>query len=140
MNKTENLKLNVWEKSDPILVGDFNENFAAIDDAIHEAVCSAVKIYTGSYTGNGNSGNRTVELPAEPKLMVLIGYYGTPGNFLYQDIDIYCNGRWLAINSTGSGWFENNAKNFPQINGPKLILDGNQHNVVGYEEQYLIIA
>ena len=61
MNKTENLKLNVWEKSDPILVGDFNENFAAIDDAIHEAVSSAVKIYTGSYTGNGNSGNRTVE-------------------------------------------------------------------------------
>ena len=37
MNKTENLKLNVWEKSDPILVGDFNENFAAIDDAIGKA-------------------------------------------------------------------------------------------------------
>ena len=140
MNKTNNLKLNVWEKSDPILVGDFNENFAAIDDAIHEAVCSAVKIYTGSYTGNGNSGNRTVELPTEPKLMVLIGNYGTPGNYLYQDIDIYCNGRWLAINATGNSWYDNGINNQPKIIGTNLILVGNQHNASGCEEQYLIIA
>ena len=140
MEKTENLKLNVWEKSDPIHAKDFNDNFAAIDDAIHEAVSSAVKIYTGSYTGNGNSGNRTVELPAEPKLMILIGNYGTPGNFLYQDIDIYCNGRWLAINATGNSWYENGTNYQPKISGNTLTLSGDQHNVVGYEEQYLIIA
>ena len=34
MNKTENLKLNVWEKSDPILVGDFNEDNRKIDAAV----------------------------------------------------------------------------------------------------------
>ena len=140
MNKTENLKLNVWEKSDPILVGDFNDNFAAIDDAIHEAVSSAVKIYTGSYTGNGNSGNRTVELPAEPKLMVLIGYYGTPGSFLYKNIHLYCNGRWFDLGAGNSNWFENSSSQSPQIEGNQLILKSNDHNASGSEERYFILA
>ena len=34
MNKTNNLKLNVWEKTDPILVGDFNEDNRKIDAAV----------------------------------------------------------------------------------------------------------
>ena len=54
MNKTENLKLNVWEKSDPILVGDFNEDNRKIDAAVGALTAGAVKIAVGSYKGNGD--------------------------------------------------------------------------------------
>ena len=49
MNKTENLKLNVWEKTDPIHAKDFNDNFQTLDSAVQ--VCS--KIAYGSYVGVG---------------------------------------------------------------------------------------
>ena len=37
MNKTQNYKLNQWEKSDRVLMEDFNADNAKIDAAIHEA-------------------------------------------------------------------------------------------------------
>ena len=52
MNKTENLKLNVWEKTDPIHAKDFNDNFQTLDSAVQ--VCS--KIAYGSYVGTGYNG------------------------------------------------------------------------------------
>ena len=47
MNKTENLKLNVWEKSDPILVVDFNEDNRKIDAAVGALTAGAVKFTVG---------------------------------------------------------------------------------------------
>ena len=54
MEKTNNLKLNVWEKSDPILVGDFNEDNRKIDAAVGALTAGAVKVAVGSYVGNGD--------------------------------------------------------------------------------------
>ena len=58
MEKTENLKLNVWEKSDPILVGDFNEDNRKIDAAVGQIMAHAgnCKIVTGTYVGDGKYG------------------------------------------------------------------------------------
>ena len=79
MEKTNNLKLNVWEKTDPILVGDFNENFAAIDDAIGKA--GNCRITSGTYIGNGKSGSanpNTLSFEFTPKL-VFVFTTGDPG-------------------------------------------------------------
>ena len=73
MNKTENLKLNVWEKSDPILVGDFNEDNRKIDAAV--GALQKERIYMGSYVGDGKE-NRTIDLPWEPTFAVVFGYIG----------------------------------------------------------------
>ena len=74
MNKTENLKLNVWEKTDPILVGDFNEDNRKIDAAVGALTAGAVKIYTGSYTGTGQygAGNpNSLEFPFTPQIVII---------------------------------------------------------------------
>ena len=43
MEKTNNLKLNVWEKTDPIHAKDFNDNFQTIDQQMaYVAICSMV--------------------------------------------------------------------------------------------------
>ena len=68
MNKTENLKLNVWEKSDPILVGDFNEDNRKIDAAV--AALQGEHIYVGSYIGD-DMRSRTIDLPWEPTVIVI---------------------------------------------------------------------
>ena len=74
MNKTENLKLNVWEKSDPIHAKDFNDNFQTLDSAVGSL--QGEHIYVGSYVGDGKD-SRTIDLPWEPKFAVIFGYIGT---------------------------------------------------------------
>ena len=73
MEKTENLKLNVWEKSDPIHAKDFNDNFQTLDSAVGSL--QGEHIYVGSYVGDGKE-NRTIDLPWEPKFAVVFGYIG----------------------------------------------------------------
>lgn len=51
--KTANLKLHKWVKSDPIKMTEFNENFQKIDAAI----AAGAKIATGSYVGTGTYGS-----------------------------------------------------------------------------------
>ena len=77
MEKTNNLKLNVWEKSDPILVGDFNENNRKIDAAVGQIMAHAgnCKIVTGTYVGDGKYGRdnpTSITFPGKP-LLVYIG-------------------------------------------------------------------
>ncbi len=73
MNKTNNLKLNVWEKSDPILVGDFNEDNRKIDAAVGALTAGAVKIAVGSYNGNGSTTTpNEITLGFQPKVMLIM--------------------------------------------------------------------
>ena len=77
MEKTENLKLNVWEKSDPILVGDFNEDNRKIDAAVGQIMAHAgnCKIVTGTYVGDGKYGSNnptSITFPEKP-IFVYIG-------------------------------------------------------------------
>ena len=90
MEKTENLKLNVWEKSDPILVGDFNEDNRKIDAAVGALTAGAVKIAVGSYVGNGkfsSSNPNRLKFDFTPKLVFIIAdsdYTMCAGNaFIY---------------------------------------------------------
>ena len=69
MNKTENLKLNVWEKSDPIHAKDFNDNFQTIDQQMPQFVL-------GSYTGDEQK-TRTIPLEFTPKAVFLFESDGT---------------------------------------------------------------
>ena len=92
MNKTTNFQLTQWEKTDRIMMEDFNRDNAAIDAALKgnaDAVaaetaareagisalqtaltsCGNCKIVTGSYTGNGNAGAKktiTLNFPGKP--------------------------------------------------------------------------
>ena len=69
MNKTANFQLTQWEKTDRIMMEDFNRDNAAIDTALKSnadgvaalqtalASCGNCKIVYGTYTGNGKSGS-----------------------------------------------------------------------------------
>ena len=69
MNKTANFQLTQWEKTDRIMMEDFNRDNAAIDAALKSnadgvaalqtalASCGNCKIVYGTYTGNGKSGS-----------------------------------------------------------------------------------
>lgn len=54
-NKTANLNMHSWVRTDPVVCDDFNENFNKIDAAIGEMRASYgnCEIYTGSYAGTG---------------------------------------------------------------------------------------
>ena len=73
MKQTDNLKLNLFENSDPVLAQYFNENSTKLDAAITEAkaltearynankqstdalAAKTVTVQTGTFTGNGES-------------------------------------------------------------------------------------
>ena len=69
MNKTANFQLTQWEKTDRIMMEDFNRDNAAIDAALKSnadgvaalqtalASCGNCKIVYGTYTGTGKSGS-----------------------------------------------------------------------------------
>ena len=97
MQKTEHYQLNQWEKTDRILMEDFNadntkiaaalaENKRAIEateascSSAIEAVAAAAgncKVITGTYTGSGtyNKADTAVKLafPARPALLLIAG-------------------------------------------------------------------
>ncbi len=68
MNKTANFQLTQWEKTDRIMMEDFNRDNAAIDAALKSsadgvaalqtalASCGNCKIVYGTYTGTGKYG------------------------------------------------------------------------------------
>ena len=69
MNKTANFQLTQWEKTDRIMMEDFNRDNAAIDTALKSnadkaaalqtalASCGNCKIVYGTYTGSGKAGS-----------------------------------------------------------------------------------
>ena len=69
MNKTANFQLTQWEKTDRILMEEFNSDNEKIDAALKSsadgvaalqtalASCGNCKIVYGTYTGNGKSGS-----------------------------------------------------------------------------------
>mgnify|MGYP005891262753 CR=1 FL=1 len=86
MNKTANFQLTQWEKTDRIMMEDFNRDNAAIDAALKgsaDAVaalqtalekCGNCRITISSYTGTGTLGEAhpTSLTFAEPPLLVFI--------------------------------------------------------------------
>ncbi len=54
-NKTPNLKMHSWVRTDPVVCEDFNDNFNKLDDAVGNLRVTRgnCEIYSGSYTGTG---------------------------------------------------------------------------------------
>ena len=128
MEKTNNLKLNVWEKSDPILVGDFNEDNRKIDAAV--GALQEERIYMGSYVGDGKD-NRTIDLPWEPKFAVIFGHVldDAAVNLLMKT-----GQRFITSDSCG----ENDTYNLTMI-GKQLVVKSNRwFNGNGQLIQYVL--
>ena len=88
MNKTANFQLTQWEKTDRIMMEDFNRDNAAIDAALKsnaEAVAALQTALAGvgncsieakSYTGNGKYGQNNptrIALSKKPKAAIIFG-------------------------------------------------------------------
>ena len=103
MNKTNNLKLNVWEKTDPILVGDFNEDNRKIDAAVGALTAGAVKFKSGSYIGTnkyGESNPNVLDFGFNPKIVIV--YHENSGLGM-----ILMNGMSTQYSSPGNSNFKN---------------------------------
>ena len=76
-NKSQNLKLHLWEPEDHFLRTEFNENFAALDTAITAAQQTANSALTakpyvvGSYTGTGKT--MTFDIGFRPSFLIVSG-------------------------------------------------------------------
>lgn len=88
MKQTENLGLNLFENTDPVLAENFNANTRKLDAAVTEAkaltesrfstnkksisdlAAAAVTVQTGSYIGDGNDV-RTLTFPRKPAMVII---------------------------------------------------------------------
>ena len=73
MNYTENYQLPQWEKTDRIMMEDFNDSNQKIEVALSEKSC----VICGTYTGNG-AAEREINLGGRPKA-VLVGVMNASG-------------------------------------------------------------
>ena len=64
MNYTKNYQLNQWEKSDRVLMEDFNADNQKIDAAIP-------RIIFGTYTGNG-ADSQVITLSKRPRALLVL--------------------------------------------------------------------
>ena len=129
MEKTTNYQLPKWEKSDFIKMDDFNDAFGKLDAALKEdadaaagaasaesvtAIAQALgsggrvcRITTGSYTGNGKTGEtnkRTISVDFTPVLVAVVSEGDITGNYGYTPMLLLRGCTKAARNSfTGSG-------------------------------------
>lgn len=90
MNKTANFQLTQWEKTDRIMMEDFNRDNAAIDAALKGNADKAAALQTAlagvgncsmeikSYTGNGKFGQNnpnSITFAKKPKAVLIFGQY-----------------------------------------------------------------
>ena len=75
-NKTENYGLHAWEASDDFLRQEFNENFAKLDQALHDHVVA------GAYTGDGTK-DRFMDLGFTPRAVLILPQDGKIYNNYY---------------------------------------------------------
>lgn len=69
MNKTANFQLNQWEKTDRVMMEDFNADNAKIEAALSNRNC---QFYTATYKGDGNA-TKTWDFPAKPIMVLIAG-------------------------------------------------------------------
>lgn len=81
-NKTENLQLHSWVRTDPVVCEDFNDNFSKIDEAIGNlgATRGNCEIYSGFYTGTGGK-TLTLTFPKPPIYLTMQRGDSTSGTF-----------------------------------------------------------
>lgn len=135
--KTANLKLHKWVKSDPIKMAEFNENFQKIDAAI----AAGAKIATGSYVGTGTYGasnpcSLTFDFP--PQIVFV-----TSATDYNSDFFIRGSNRSTFLASTSStaiyynaiNWGEKSVSWYTQTSGAAMV--GVQLNRKGETYHYI---
>ena len=70
MKKTTNYQLNQWEKSDRILMDDFNSDNAKLEAALSNRNC---QFYTTTYVGQGSGITQTLTFPHKPMAVFIMG-------------------------------------------------------------------
>ena len=66
MNYTQNYQLPQWEKTDRIMMDDFNDAMSKVEDGLG----AIPRIITGSYTGNGEA-SQEINLGFRPKAVIV---------------------------------------------------------------------
>ena len=74
-NYTANYNLCQWEATDQVQRTDFNADNAKIDAALSALDSAMVKIFTGTYVGDGEE-SRFISVPFPPKAVFLCTQYG----------------------------------------------------------------
>ena len=94
-NSSEHLGLHLWEPTDQVLRTEFNQNWQKIDTAVNAAQETAdaaqdtadaaqtaasaaftptnMPYVTGTYTGDGSTNNRTINLGFKPRFLIITG-------------------------------------------------------------------
>ena len=121
MNKTANFQLTQWEKTDRIMMEDFNRDNAAIDTALKGNADKAAALQTAlagagnceigmiSYTGTGKSGDSnptTVTFPKMPAGFFLCGaknYLVVRGGDTHACL-IYYTGSYTYMSQVPVSW------------------------------------
>lgn len=131
MDHTTNYDLNQWEADDRVTRADFNADNQKLDAAlaaIAAAASGGAKIVTGTWTGDGVN-NRTITLPAAPKLMIVLGY-GSNGTSTIGSI--YFAVQEIVYMSAGSC----GALRYNHLSGNQYTMEyaqyGNNANEVSY--------
>lgn len=140
MNKTANFQLTQWEKTDRIMMEDFNRDNAAIDAALKSSADGVAALQTAlagagnckievkTYTGTGTYGSsnpNTLTFSAAPLLVLLGGGQGlimgllpgcTVAKTSFEEIGYTCSVDWNGSSVTwytpdGTGTAQFNVKN-----------------------------
>ena len=169
MEKTTNYQLPKWEKSDFIKMDDFNDAFGKLDAALKAnadaaagaasaesvtAIAQALgsggrvcRITTGSYTGNGKTGEtnkRTISVDFTPVLVAVVSEGDITGNYGYTPMLLLRGCTKAARNSfTGSGstptvsWNTKSVSWYADHDMTALNFSGwtYQYVVIGYSAQ-----
>lgn len=142
---TENYGLKQWEESDPVNVGEINENFAVLDAALG----AMPQLRFGSYVGTGTYGSsnmNSITFEFVPKFVLIYdnkSYYGIcmiPNSCGDLQFAYY---RWghdaarqrLTWNGTTLSWYCDWAG--PATGGNYTVSSGYQMNTSGQTYYYM---
>ena len=85
MTKTTNYQLNQWEKTDRVMMEDFNADNAKLEAALLNRNC---QFYSTSYIGDGKN-SRTFQFPAKPIFLLIVSHNGM--TVLNRGLNIGCS-------------------------------------------------
>lgn len=118
-NKTPNLNMHSWVRTDPVVCEDFNDNFNKLDEAVGSLKVTRgnCEIFSGDYTGTG-SKTCVLTFPKRPVYLIIQKdksnnqtYHGfvVDGAYFFAHSTgdyynkIYISGTTVTLQETGSG-------------------------------------
>lgn len=100
MKQTAQFGLNQWERTDRVLMDDFNNDNKKIDAALKERNC---RFYLTSYVGTG-SGSVSLTFPSRPIFVTVMGGHHTWLCTLRNAPEIYLRTDAIGVGATATTW------------------------------------